>query len=59
MSCYNNHQHRFKGRDLRGKTVVLLDKCYTGGTLNKMANLVKKEGGRPIKVALFLKVGRE
>lgn len=55
MSYYNDHQHKFKNQNLKGKTVLLLDKSYTGGTLNKIANLVKKEGGKPIKVALFPK----
>ena len=52
---HDNHEHIFKGRNLKGKKVLIFDKSYTGGTLNKMAKLVKNQGGHPIKVAIFPK----
>jgi len=55
MSQYKTHQHKFRFHDLHHKNVVILDKSYTGGTLNKIAALIKEKGGIPIKVALFPK----
>ncbi len=52
---YNLNNHKFRSLNLKGKKVVILDKSYTGVTIDKLANLVKKEGGFPIKVALFPK----
>ncbi len=55
MSDFRDHQHRFNSQNLKNKQVILLDKSYTGGTLDRAAEAIKKEGGNPIKVALFPK----
>jgi hypothetical protein len=55
FSKHNRHTHRFRHKNLKGKKVIILDKAYTGSTIDKLAKLVKKEGGYPIKVALFPK----
>lgn len=52
---YETHEHKFGKLSLKNKKVVIFDKGYTGGTLNKMAKMVKEHGGRPIKVAVFPK----
>lgn len=52
---YNISNHKFKKKSLKGKQVVILDKSYSGLTINKLAKMVEKEGGFPIKVALFPK----
>lgn len=52
---YEVHEHKFRKKSLRDKKVIIFDKGYTGGTLNKMAGLVVAKGGIPIKVAIFPK----
>lgn len=52
---YETHEHQFRKRDLKNKKVIIFDKGYTGGTLNKMAKLIRKQGGEPVRVAIFPK----
>ena len=52
---YEVHEHKFRKQSLKGKKVIIFDKGYTGGTLNKMAGLVAAKGGIPVKVAIFPK----
>jgi hypothetical protein len=42
-------------RNIKGKTVAIFDVSYSGRTLNWIANIVRKEGGKPIKIAVFPK----
>jgi len=40
---------------IKGKRCLIIDKSYTGKTHNLMSKLVRKEGGFPIRLALFPK----
>ncbi|MEA2097590.1 MAG: hypothetical protein U9P70_00740 [Patescibacteria group bacterium] len=42
-------------KNIKGKRCLIIDKSYTGKTLNSLANFVKKEGGKPVRLALFPK----
>jgi len=46
---------KYMTKELRGKNVLIIDNSYTGKTLSMMAELVRKEGGNPIRLALFPK----
>ncbi|MEI6266400.1 MAG: phosphoribosyltransferase [bacterium] len=46
---------KYMAKNLKGKNVLIIDNSYTGKTLTMMADLVKKEGGNPIRLALFPK----
>ncbi|MDD5606636.1 MAG: hypothetical protein PHN37_02115 [Candidatus Pacebacteria bacterium] len=52
---YNEHSHKLKKKKLKGKKVIIIDKGYTGSTINKLAGLVKRQGGFPVRVTLFPK----
>lgn len=42
-------------KNIKNKTCLIIDKTYTGKTLNHIAKIVKSEGGTPIKLGLFPK----
>jgi len=42
-------------KDLRGKTVLIVDQIYSGKTLQIMKNLIIQEGGVPITLGMFPK----
>ena len=50
-----SHKNRYLAKDLKGKKVLIIDNSYSGSTLNQMSKIVKKEGGIPIRLALFPK----
>jgi len=52
---HQNHMNKYLTKDLQGKKVLIIDNSYTGSTLNMMAELVKKEGGQPEKLAVYPK----
>lgn len=41
--------------NLKKKRVVIFDVSYSGNTLNWIADIVQREGGKPIKIAVFPK----
>ena len=40
-------------KNLKNKKCLIIDKSYTGDTLNRVSKLVEDEGGVPIKLALY------
>ncbi len=46
---------RFFSKQVKGKRVLIIDNSYSGSTLNKAADIIKKEGGITKKLALFPK----
>lgn len=49
------HSNKYLSKKIFNKKCLIIDQSYTGETLDMMAKLVKKEGGIPIKLALFPK----
>ena len=47
--------NRMFNKKIQNKTCLIIDKTYTGKTLNRIAEIVRKEGGKPIKLGLFPK----
>lgn len=49
------HSNKFLEKKIKGKRCLIIDKSYTGKTLNYLAKSVKRGGGIPIRLALFPK----
>jgi hypothetical protein len=49
------HSNKYLSKEIYYKKCLIIDKSYTGETLNTMSNLVIKNGGIPIKLAIFPK----
>lgn len=49
------YTNRFLAKDIKDKNVLIVDNSYSGGTLNRMKDMVANEGGVPSRLALFPK----
>lgn len=47
--------NRMFNKNLKNKTCLIIDKTYTGKTLDRIAKIVLHEGGKPTKLGLFPK----